>query len=110
MVRPIKPAQPLVPLPTPVAEAFRSSQVWQQLAARLQEAQSRLAIVHALLPASLQPHVKTGGVDEDHWTLLVPSAAMAAKLRQWLPALQTELRQAGFKELRLQIRILPTSP
>ncbi|PIT79057.1 hypothetical protein B9Z42_02080 [Limnohabitans sp. B9-3] len=77
-----------------------------QLTAMTQDTQARLRAISPLLPASLRALVQSGGVDGDAWCLLVPNSAVAAKLRQTVPALCAHLRTKGWNvnDIRIKVR------
>ena len=73
------------------------------LSPQAQAAQARLVTVKKGLPASLHASLVAGAVDDEGWTMLVTSAAAAAKLRQFQPQLQA-LLQARFGPGLLRIK------
>ncbi len=77
-------------------------------AAMAREAQSRLNAIAPLLPASLRPLIQSGGIENDTWCLLVPNSAVAAKLRQTLPALCAHLRTKGWNVNTIHVRVTAT--
>lgn len=96
---------PLVPDTLPVAEALRRSAPLAQLRARLQDSADRFEAVRTALPGALARHVKPGPVDEEGWSLLADNAAVAAKLRQIRPRLESLLQQQGWQVSSIRIRI-----
>ena len=76
-----------------------------QLTAMTQDTQARLRAILPLLPASLRPLVQSGGVEGDAWCLLVPNSAVAAKLRQTIPALCAHLRTKGWDVNTIRIKV-----
>jgi hypothetical protein len=77
-----------------------------ELSAMAQDTQARIRAILPLLPASLRSLVQSGGVDGDAWCLLVPNSAVAAKLRQTVPALSAHLRTKGWdvKSIRIKVK------
>lgn len=77
-----------------------------ELSARAQDGQARLQAIAPLLPPGLRQSVQSGTVEAHSWSLLVPHAAAASKLRQLLPALAAHLRTQGWpvQELRVKVR------
>ena len=69
------------------------------------DTQNRLSAIAPLLPASLRPLVQSGGVEDDAWCLLVPNSAVAAKLRQTLPALCAHLRTKGWNVNTIRVKV-----
>lgn len=96
---------------TPGAQALSIGAALQASAplARLQEAlrdsNARFEAVRPALPRALQPHVKPGPVDEDGWSLLAANAAVAAKLRQLGPHFETLLREGGWANCKVRIKV-----
>lgn len=76
-----------------------------QFSAIARDAQNRLKAIAPLLPASLRPLVQSGGVESDAWCLLVPNSAVAAKLRQTLPALCAHLRSKGWDVNTIRVKV-----
>jgi hypothetical protein len=91
----------------PVRAALAQSEPLARLLERVTESNRCLEIVRAQLPPALRAQVRPGPLDERGWALLVPNAAVAAKLRQSLPLLLQALQQAGRAPCEIRIRILP---
>ena len=72
------------------------------------DTQNRLKAIAPLLPASLRSLVQSGGVEGDAWCLLVPNSAVAAKLRQTLPALCAHLRTKGWDVNTIRVKVSAT--
>lgn len=100
MSSPAPPAQAL-------ATALGRSEPLTGLLQRVRESQARLAALAGILPPGLRGDVRAGPLDEQCWVLLVPHAAAAAKLRQLTPALETALREQGWPEPPIKIKVLP---
>lgn len=90
----------------PVAHALSQSAPLASLLQRVHESQARYAAVRAALPPGLAAQVRPGPLDGDEWALLVPSGAAAAKLRQCLPQLQAVLREGGWSEIGIRVKVL----
>ena len=75
------------------------------LSALARDTQQRLRAIAPLLPTSLRNAVESGGVDGSNWCLLVPNSAVAAKLRQTLPALCAHLRTKGWDVQAIQVKV-----
>ena len=104
---------PKVPLPhhstassttLSVEQALSRSPPLAQLSQLLRESNARYDVIRPLLPESLAPHVKPGPVDEQGWSLLAANAAVAAKLRQLQPRLETELRNRGWQVSAIRVK------
>jgi hypothetical protein len=85
--------------------ALEQSQALAQLLQRLQQSRARLACIRELLPEPLRGVVRAGPLDEAGWSLLVPSGAVASKLRQLVPELQAALQHQGWPELAIRIKV-----
>lgn len=96
------------PLPTrPLAEQLAHTGALGPLLARLRASQERLKLVQALLPPPWRAQVHSGCLDDAEWHLLVPNAALATKLKQWLPDLDAALLAAGWPPCVLKVKIAP---
>ncbi len=76
-----------------------------QLSAIARDHQNRLRAIGPLLPVSLRNMVQSGSVEGDTWCLLVPNSAIAAKLRQTLPALCAHLRTKGWNVNTIRVKV-----
>ena len=97
--------------PTPshtvgISQALANSEPLAQLARRMQESQLRLTAIATLLPVQMRPYVKAGPIDEMSWSLLATNSAVAAKLRQMLPALEAHLRVKGWDGPAIKVKLL----
>lgn len=90
-----------------LASALDRSEALVGLLQRVRQSQARLVAVTALLPEGLRGEVRAGPLDDAAWVLLVSNAAVAAKLRQLLPAVTTALQKQGFTGPAVKIRVLP---
>jgi hypothetical protein len=76
---------------------------------RVRDSKARLDALSGLLPPALRAGIRSGPLDDEAWVLLVDNAAVAAKLRQLLPALDAELRAHGWSKPPMKIKVLPRS-
>jgi hypothetical protein len=76
-----------------------------RLMERLRESQARLKTVQAKLPPALRERVRGGPVDEEGWALLADNAAVAAKLRHFMPLLEAAMVAEGFAPVPVRVRI-----
>jgi hypothetical protein len=90
----------------PLASALDQNDSLAGLLRRLRESEARWATVQALLTEPLRGAVKPGPLDDETWTLLVGNASTAAKLRQWVPALESSLTDAGWPPRALRVKIM----
>ena len=98
-----------VPDLVPLRDALGHCATLRDLQQRLEQSRRRLALVQTLLPALLARELQAGSFDETGWTLTVRSNATAAKLRQWLPAIEHTLAQQGLKVNSIRIKIQPVT-
>ena len=87
-----------------VEQALLRSSSLNQLSQLLRDSNARYDVIHPLLPEGLASHVKPGPVDAQGWSLLAANAAVAAKLRQLQPRLETELRNRGWQVSAIRIK------
>lgn len=102
------PRQPLTaPRSVTLSQALEGSEPLAGLLGRVDQSRRRLAAVADLLPVALRASVRAGPLDEAAWVLLVDNAAVAAKLRQMLPALSARLVDSGWNGPELKVKIQP---
>ena len=89
-----------------IDQALAGSEPLALLTRRMQASQARLAAVLPLLPPAMRAAVRAGPIDEAGWSLLVSSNAVAAKLRQMVPALEAGLHTRGFERLPVRVKLL----
>jgi hypothetical protein len=89
----------------PLQQAAQESPTFARLAALVRDSSARLQAVRTLLPAPLRASVQAGPIDDGCWCLLVSSNAVAAKLRQLVPALQAHLNQKGLQVSSIRIKV-----
>jgi ethanolamine ammonia-lyase small subunit len=58
-----------------------------------------------VLPAPLRASVQAGPIEDGCWCLLVNSNAVAAKVRQLLPALQAHLNNQGLSVNSIRLKV-----
>jgi hypothetical protein len=64
-----------------------------------------LKTVAPLIPAGMRSGVQAGPLNEGQWCLLAANSAVAAKLRQLVPALAAHLRTHGHDVQEIRIKI-----
>ncbi len=89
----------------PAAQAALGSGVLGGLLRQAQASQSCLQELRSLLPAALLAQLQSGPIVDGLWTLLVSQPAVAAKLRQWVPAVQAHVRSKGWPIERIEVKI-----
>jgi hypothetical protein len=91
----------------PIAAALHASAPLGRLAERLRLSNSLFAAVAPALPPTLAAGVSPGPVDDEGWSLLCANAAIAAKLRQLVPHLESRLREAGTPVATIRVKVQP---
>lgn len=92
-----------------IDQALADSEPLALLGRRMRESQERLAAILPLLPLPMRSSVRAGPIDETGWNLLASSNAVAAKLRQMLPALEAHLRTRGWPGPPLRVKLLSST-
>jgi hypothetical protein len=86
-------------------QATQSSPVLAHLAELAAQSSARLKVLEPLIPKSLLNCIRPGPIEGAVWCLLLDNNAIAAKLRQLLPALESHLRTKGFGEVSIRLRV-----
>lgn len=89
----------------PLQQAAQESPTFARLAGLVRDSSARLSAIRTLLPAPLRASVQAGPIEDGAWCLLVSSNAVAAKLRQLLPAMQAHLNQQGLPVNSIRIKV-----
>ena len=89
----------------PLQQAVRGSPSFALLTNHLRESSERLQTIRSLLPAPLRASVQAGPIEDGVWCLLANSNAVAAKLRQMVPALQAHLNTKGMPVSTIRIKV-----
>ncbi len=89
----------------PLQQAAQESPTFARLSELVRASSERLQAIRSLLPAPLRASVQAGPMDDGCWCLLVSSNAVAAKLRQLVPALQAHLSQKGLAVTSIRIKV-----
>jgi hypothetical protein len=89
----------------PLVEALNASEPLLRLAQRLRESKQRFECVRPALPVPWANQVCPGPIDGLGWTLLADNAAVAAKLRQLVPAIDALLAQHNYSPIPLRVKV-----
>jgi hypothetical protein len=89
----------------PLQQAAQESPTLSLLMGRVRESSDRLQAIHSLLAAPLRAAIQAGPMEDGVWCLLVKSNAVAAKLRQLLPALQAHLNSKSLGVVSIRIKV-----
>lgn len=88
-----------------VRQALDRSEPLGRLQALLGQSRARFETIRPALPPELIAHVRAIPSDEAALTLLAENPAVAAKLRQWLPRLETLLTERGDSITTIQVKL-----
>ncbi len=74
------------------------------------DSSARLNSLETLIPRNLRAGIQAGPIEGSEWCLLLDNNAVAAKLRQLLPAMQAHLRSKGWEvnSIRLKVQVSPS--
>lgn len=86
-------------------QASQESPTLARLSELARDSVARLKAIEPLLPVALRSAITAGPIDGPTWCLLVSSTAVAAKLRQLLPALQAHLRTQGWDVAAIRLKV-----
>jgi len=91
-------------------QATQDSPVLAGLIDLAQESSARLQAVQSLIPPGIRNTIKAGPIDGPVWCLILDNTAVAAKVRQLVPALTAHLRAKGWEitSIRLKVQIQPS--
>ena len=94
------------PQALPIHHAMDRSDALARLMQRLRDSNQRFEAVRERMPTALRAQVRPGPVDDEgNWSLLAANAAVAAKLRQLVPLLQEALRERGWHNTAIRIKV-----
>ena len=89
----------------PVHEAAEASPTLARLAQLARESGLRFKAIESFIPAALRSSVRPGPIEGTSWCLLVEGSAAAAKLRQLLPVLQSQLNGQGWEVTSIRLKL-----
>jgi hypothetical protein len=88
-----------------VLQATQDSPALARLADLATESTARLRAIQPLIPAALRSTIHAGPIDGTTWCLLLDNSAVAAKVRQLLPALESHLRSKGCEVTAIRLKV-----
>ena len=93
--------------PVTLLQASQDSPALGRLIELSGDSVARLKAIEPLIPGSLRSAVKAGPIEGQVWCLILDNNAVAAKIRQILPALESHLRVKGWDvtSIRLKVQI-----
>ena len=86
-------------------QATQQSETLSQLCNLASESALRLKSIESLLPGSLRAAVHPGPIEGPVWCLLLDNNAVAAKIKQLVPALQAHLRSKGWEVTAIRLKV-----
>jgi hypothetical protein len=86
-------------------QATQDSPTLARLTELTADSSARLKAIQGLIPSQLQAGIKAGPIDGSTWCLVVENNAIAAKLRQMLPALESHLRVKGWDVNSIRLKV-----
>ena len=89
----------------PMVEALAGSSPLAALLQRIRESDARFSLLRGELPGLLATQITPGPLDDTGWTLLARNGAAAAKLKQCLPRLQARLRDQGWADVPIRVKV-----
>ena len=105
--------RPLTSAPTgttiSIHDAVKNSTTLGLLSERLKESAERLRAVESMIPAGLLSAIQAGPIEDESWCLLVTGNSAAAKLRNLIPKILTNLSGKGYRVTSIRLKILITS-
>jgi hypothetical protein len=91
-------------------QAAKESPTLAHLAELSAESTARLRSIASLVPTALLKSIKPGPIEGDVWCLILDNNAVAAKLRQLMPAIQAHLRSKGWEVTSIRLKVQMASP
>ena len=86
-------------------QATQNSPTLARLSDLASDSSARLKAIERLLPMTMLPSIKPGPIDGTEWCLILSSNAVAAKVRQLLPALQAHLNSKGWEVNSIRLKV-----
>jgi hypothetical protein len=91
--------------PVTLFQATQESPALARLTELTRDSVARLKAVEPIIPAQLRSAITAGPIEGSIWCLIVNSNAAAAKIRQFLPALEAHLRTRGWEITSIRIKV-----
>ncbi len=86
-------------------QATQDSPTLARLTELAADSSARLKAVEPLIPGSLRKAVQAGPIEGDVWCLLLDNNAVAAKMRQLLPSMESHLRSKGWEVNAIRLKV-----
>lgn len=86
-------------------QATQESPTLARLSELATDSSARLKAVETLIPSSLRKAVKAGPIEGGVWCLILDNNAVAAKIRQLLPSMESHLRSKGWEVSAIRLKV-----
>lgn len=86
-------------------QATQESPTLGRLAELAMDSTARLKSIEALIPVPLRSAVRAGPIEGAVWCLILDNNAVAAKIRQLLPSLESHLRIKGWEVNSIRLKV-----
>lgn len=86
-------------------QATQDSPTLARLAELAMDSTARLQSIQALIPAALRSAVRAGPIEGPVWCLILDNNAVAAKIRQLLPSMESHLRSKGWEVNSIRLKV-----
>ncbi len=86
-------------------QATQASPTLAHLAELAAQSTARLKSIESLIPSALRSSVRAGPIEGTQWCLILDNNAVAAKIRQLLPAMQAHLRTKGWEVTAIRLKV-----
>lgn len=86
-------------------QATQDSPTFAHLTGLVAESTARLQEIESLIPVAFRSAVRAGPIEGTVWCLILDNNAIAAKIRQLLPALESHLRTKGWKVTAIRLKV-----
>jgi hypothetical protein len=89
-----------------VMQATLDSPTFARLSELAAESSARLKEIQALIPEALRAGIQAGPIEGLTWCLVLDNNAIASKMRQLIPALESHLRSKGWEVENIRLKVL----
>ena len=86
-------------------QATQDSPTLARLTGLAMESSARLKSVESLIPVALRKAVRAGPIEGTVWCLIRDNNAIASKIRQLLPSLESHLRTKGWEVSAIRLKV-----
>ena len=86
-------------------QATQDSPTLARLTELVLESSARLKSIEALIPITIRKAVQAGPIEGSVWCLILDNNAIAAKIRQLRPSLESHLRTKGWDVSAIRLKV-----